>query len=50
MTGLMAQFAQPFSFSWLRQEGVANGAKLHGTLEKEPVIDAVLTFRDPEDD
>ncbi len=26
MTTLLAQFAQPFSFSWLQQVGVANGA------------------------
>jgi len=26
MTTLLAQFAQPFTFSWLQQVGVANGA------------------------
>jgi hypothetical protein len=62
MISSLAQFAQSFAFDRLRQIVVVNGdlgrllvakeqhERLRGKLLGEPAIDALLTFRDPEED
>ncbi len=66
MSLAFVHFAQPFNLSWLQQAVMVNGemqrvsfavtatrkqhARLQGQLNSELAIDALFTFRDPEED